>query len=161
MTTDHKKYLLIESLVSVVINAAISALFVWLIFRHQSVIPLTGPKGIIFDFLPQTFGVAFMAILVPTLITRARLKAGKISLMDSDPITAPSNILLRCALLAFIAACIVFTLATILMPVVASAQWSLKALYAFKAIYGGSLAFIMTWIGLSIELRRERAAVLA
>lgn len=56
--------------------------------------------------------------------------------------------------MAFTAACIVFTLATIVMPQVASAQWNLPSLYTFNAIYGSAVAFIITWIELSIALRK-------
>jgi len=57
-----------EALISGVINAAFSAVAMMLIFGRDDLVPLRGMNGLAGDSLPQSFAVALMASLVPSLL---------------------------------------------------------------------------------------------
>jgi len=61
----------------VIINVLISAGFMFLVFGRAASINLWGPHGLALDFVPQTFMITLMSIVVPTLLTRKRLVRGQ------------------------------------------------------------------------------------
>ncbi len=60
MTTQHSRYLAIETAVSGVINAVLSIIFFLIVFGRADLIPVEGNPGLVVDALPQTFMVVFM-----------------------------------------------------------------------------------------------------
>ena len=60
------RYILVETAISVAINAAISACFAFLVFGGRTGIALWGSGGLALDFAPQTFMIAMMSVVVPT-----------------------------------------------------------------------------------------------
>jgi len=79
-----------ETAISVVINAALSAGFCWLIFGGKSVVPIWGVQGLVVDYLPQGFMIGLMGVLVPGLLARRAQVAGRFggSLIVPGPISA-------------------------------------------------------------------------
>jgi hypothetical protein len=69
--SSRTQYIVVETLISVGINTALSIGFVFLVFHGQSHISATGPHGIVFDMAPQTFMISLMSCLVPALLTRS------------------------------------------------------------------------------------------
>ena len=63
----------------------ISALFMAMVFGGKASIDLWGPHGLAIDFVPQTFMISAMSILVPTLIARRRMRGGAI-----EPLRPPT-----------------------------------------------------------------------
>jgi len=55
MMPTGRSYLLRETAISMGINAVLSAVFVFLIFRGKTKIGLWGAGGLAFNFVPQTF----------------------------------------------------------------------------------------------------------
>lgn len=158
MTDAHRKYLVVETLVSVVINAAISALFVVLAFGGRSEVDLWGSGNLAMDMIPQTFAVAFFSALVPTALTRKRLRSGKVAPAENASTRLPRNLWLRSLLLA-VAATVLIAGAMIL---ILSALWNGPMAYGdvflLKVVYGGVVALLVTPIALVAALA-DRPAV--
>lgn len=64
-----------ETVISIAINMAISAIVFCLIFRIDQAAPIRGLRGFAFDFVPQSFMISLMGSLVPGLLTAAKTKA--------------------------------------------------------------------------------------
>src|ERR1700691_6041774 len=58
------------------IRAAISVGFDWLVFHGHDHVPSSGPGGLVRDAAPQTFIITLMSTLVPSLVTRKRMRSG-------------------------------------------------------------------------------------
>jgi hypothetical protein len=71
-------YIAREAAISAAVNGAISAAFFFLLHRGADAVPFKGPGGLILDALPQSFMVAFMGALVPGLLARRAMAAGKL-----------------------------------------------------------------------------------
>ncbi|MDB5669620.1 MAG: hypothetical protein JWO25_579 [Alphaproteobacteria bacterium] len=125
-----------ETLISIAINAALSALFCVLVFHGRSLI---APREIVFDALPQSFMIALMTTIVPTLLTRRRLRSGSLERIRSGPALLPRNLLGRALVVAALAAAGGFALSALIVPRIA-ASWSFEATLIFKVAYGGLLA---------------------
>ena len=72
-------YVARETLVSAVINAALSIGFFLLVFGGVDPVPTWGIGNYAFDFVPQSFAIGLMATLVPGLLCRNAIAAGRIA----------------------------------------------------------------------------------
>jgi hypothetical protein len=154
----HRRYIAVETAISVAINGAISALMAWLVFGGRDRIPLGGGSGVLLDFVPQTFMIALMAVLVPTLITRNRVRAGRIGLGSPPRLRLPGNLLLRALAVALSATLIVGGSAALLMYGLHPDMIAFHPLLWLKIVYGMGLALLVTPIALAQALadRRDR-----
>ncbi|SFK40055.1 hypothetical protein [Caulobacter sp. UNC279MFTsu5.1] len=136
-----RSYILVETGVSVAINAALSAGFTWLLFHGRAPIAPFGERGFAADFPVQTFMVALMSVLVPSLIARARLRAGRLT--AAPPLWVGRWPLWARALGLAVPAAI--GLGGLAMAAASLAgPLSLPALLAFKTLYGAVLAAVVT-----------------
>ena len=78
------KYIGRETLVSALINGAISAGFFVLSFGGIDPILLAGFGNYAFDFIPQSLAIGIMATLVPGLLARKAAASGRIAGTTSD-----------------------------------------------------------------------------
>ena len=62
-----------ETAISIAFNMAFTAAFFAAMFGFSDPVPIGGAGGLAADFLPQSFMVALMGGLVPSLIVRAKL----------------------------------------------------------------------------------------
>lgn len=148
-SSDVSRYVRAETVASVVINAAVSAAFVWLIFRGMAVIPLWGSRGLAVDLIPTTFMITLMSTIASTLITRGRLRrsqAPQLARADAGSIARalPRNLLLRALTLALGATLVLvpLTVAGLILFGIESAAYGNVML--FKIGYGAVLALIVT-----------------
>jgi hypothetical protein len=152
MGTSYRRYIAIETAISIVINVAISALFMLAVFGGATSIDLWGRRGLALDFVPQTFMISAMSILVPTLLTRRRIRAGVLVRRTPPPPPILRHLTARIILLALF-----FTLTLGGIGILALAlTWTgpLRFWQAFpiKLLYGAMVALIATPVGLSIAL---------
>lgn len=153
MTPAHRRYLVVETLISVAINGAISFAFAWLMFHTSSAIPA---QALIIDSIPQSFMIALMSVIVPGLLTSRRLAAGQIAPLPGKAIRHPLAV-------RAIAAAVVAVLCGLLLhlAVIATRPPSLigfTTLLAIKVAYGASLAAIVTPLMLRYALIARSAA---
>lgn len=142
---SRTQYVLVETLISVVINTALSIGFVFLVFHGQTLIAITGPHGIVLDMAPQTFMVVLMSCLVPGLLTRARLSSGQLLwCRRTTPPPIVAHIWIRAIILAFLATCLVVAVSWAILPHLFPAGIDFRALTIYKALFGMFLAAIVT-----------------
>ena len=137
MTDAQRRYVRTEMVVAAIINAVLSIVFLLIVFGGQETIAVSGREGLVVDAIPQTLMIVLMSILVPTLLTRRRLAAGRIERLAGTP-RWPRNVLLRSMLAATVAAAIAWILHAALMPLT-GADWSFQTALSFKTAYGAIL----------------------
>lgn len=138
---NHTKYIAIETLISSVFNGCFSFIFAYLAFQKFSVIR---SNQILVDVIPQSVFVTFFAILVPTLITRHRLKKLTISPLSYRSNLWPNHALLR-ALTGGIAVAVLATgFHFIILKTLTFETFSLHSVLFYKVIYGVALSMIIT-----------------
>ncbi|MCW2922587.1 MAG: hypothetical protein JWL76_2461, partial [Thermoleophilia bacterium] len=136
MTTQHSKYLAIETAVSGVVNAVLSVLFFLLVFGRAEAVPVDGNPGLVVDALPQTFMVVFMTTLVQTLLTRQRLRNGRLEALDGRGAPLPANLFVRALAIAIIAVLVAGALHALLLPSLTPAEWPFMTALIYKGVYG-------------------------
>ncbi len=135
---------MVETLVSVAINAAMSVGFVFLIFHGQTQIYATGRHGIVADMAPQTFMVAFMSCLVPGLLTRQRHVTGALTWQATESQANVSHVWLRAGGVALLAMCLVVAISEATLPNLLPRGISFRSLVMGKALFGMLLAAMVT-----------------
>lgn len=155
------RYLLIETLISIAINAAISAGFAVFVFAGQPEIGLWGPSGLALDFVPQSFMIALMSVIVPTALTRRRVDAGTLVARADKWPWLPRNLLLRALFAAVGSAVLLGGAATTLLAAAWTGPLGFPAVLALKISYGAFVALLVTppalRAALSDRTTRERA----
>jgi hypothetical protein len=145
----HNHYVAVETSISVVLNIVISALFMFLVFGRTVGIELWGTHGLALDFVPQTFMITLMSVWVPSLITRRRIRCGRIKRLEQlAPSRLPRSIFLRAVAIG----CVLTVLAGGCAVLIASALWHVTESFwhvlPFKLAYGALVAAIATPLGL-------------
>ena len=92
MTKFQRRYVATETLISMAINCAISVGMFVLLFGGRAEISLKGLDGALIDFIPQTFMIALMSLVVPTLLTRRRVARGRIGSIGGCPASLADQI---------------------------------------------------------------------
>jgi len=154
----HKKYVRAETLVGIGFNGILSVLFAWVPFHTVAVMPLWGEKGMALDFIPTVFMITLVQTIIITVITRNRVKAGRIAPLPQAraeyPILRmlPHNVFLRALTLAFL-------LSLILVPLSIGALWVLGfeeipfiPFVAFKVVYGVAVGMLSAPLSLLAAL---------
>ncbi|MBB6255389.1 hypothetical protein [Nitrospirillum iridis] len=145
MTDDQRRYIVVETAVGVLISAAVSVLFVFIVFGGQNVVPLAGHVGVAFDSLPQSFMIVLMSILMPTFLTRRRLRFRTyLRMNERKRISLPRNALIRSLALAVPAAIVCWLFHVTILPIVSAPEWNFFSLLFYKAIYGALLSLIFS-----------------
>lgn len=151
LSPQHRRYLATETAISVVINVALSAVFTWTVFGGRAIIAADGAKGFGLDFLPQTFMISLMSVVVPTLLTRKRLSAGRLSSIETR--RSPWPLWMRAPLIAVAATLVLGGSAALLSPMLAPQGLVFPTLFGVKLAYGAIIAMLVTPIGLVQALR--------
>jgi hypothetical protein len=151
MTPAHRRYLLTEAGIGAAINAILSLVFVLLVFGGRSAVPVTGSGGVVADAVPQSFMVALMSCLVPTLVARRRIARGIVTPRTAAAVR-PRHAVLRAIVVAVPVALTAWGVQSIVLPVFGR-EWSFAAVSVFKCFWGGALGACIaagaTWWTLS------------
>ena len=161
MGNSYRRYVAVETAVSIVINVLISALFMFAVFGRTPLIDLWGSHGLAIDFIPQTFMISAMSVLVPTLIARKRIRQGVLAPRRS---VAPPRLFARLAvrviLLAALLTIVLGAVSVIILNTLWSGPVSFWHAFPYKLSYGALVALIATPIGLSFALSEPKKPLL-
>ncbi|MEG3178867.1 hypothetical protein U1872_21780 [Sphingomonas sp. RB3P16] len=149
LTLAQRRYVAAETGISVAINAVISIAIAWLAFGGSARI-LTA--ALIRDALPQSFMVALMGGLVPTLLTRLRRRAGVVAGTGRPVPMLLKSVPVRIVLVAVIAAAVGVALHAVALPLLAPQGLSFGVAIVFKSLYGAMLAAFVTPVMLHFAL---------
>lgn len=152
MTGSQKRYIVRETLVGIILNIVVSAIFVWLMFHGLPRIGLWGMEGLAFDLVPTTFMITLMTTIALTFITRGRMRAGVVAPMRSIGPALHGFPPLRGLILGLL-----FTIALVppIIGVLAflwRRDWSYGEVMGFKIVYGASLGAVVTPVVLRLAL---------
>ena len=151
MDDAQRRFLNVQLVISAVLNAAISALFVWLMFRGTTRIPLWGASGLAVDLIPTTFMISLATGIALTLATRGAIASAKFDRRERRR-RLPSNFFLRASVLATGATVVLVPLSVLALALLGPAEWTYSAVMVFKIIYGVALGFIVTPIVVSAAM---------
>jgi len=143
MNSEHRRFLGKQLAISAVLNAAICALFVWLMFGNLDAVPLWGLSGLAVDLIPTTFMITLMTGVALTLASRSAVRSGKLAGLQWRA-RMPRNALLRGLLLAAIAVSLLVPFSIALLSSVWTLDWSFRTVMLFKVVYGVVLGSLVT-----------------
>jgi hypothetical protein len=146
------RYIFTETAISIVINAAISAGFAFVVFGGRAEIGLWGPGGLAIDFAPQSFMIALMSVLVPTALTRRRIRTGTLKPGNGLPSRLPRNLVGRALLVALAATTVLGGIAVAISAAAWAGPLGFATVLPLKIIYGAAVAFIVTPTALKAAL---------
>ena len=130
-----------ETILSALINAAISAFMAWLLFGGSKLIERS---DVLVDFVPQTFMVALMGSLVPAAIARRKVRQATAGDLRRPPARRAPNLLVHSLLVALPATLVLGGGAALLTAIFLDPEIGLKTLMIIKPIYGAFVALIVT-----------------
>ena len=144
-------YIRRETLISMVINTALSLAFFCLVFGLGRRVPVWGVGGYVFDFGPQAFMIGLMATLVPGALARNALRKGLVAPWTGGS-RLPHALLLRALAVAVASTLIAVGVSAGMLTI---AGWTILspplALLA-KLTFGAALALVVTPPGLRAAL---------
>jgi hypothetical protein len=130
----------------------ISALFMGIAFGRSTWIELWGGHGLAVDFIPQTFMISTMSVLVPTLLTRQRIRRGVLVGSTGHRPRLLGNLALRVFAVAVVLTLTLGAAGVLILDVLWTRPLRFWEAFPMKLLYGGVVALIATPIGLYIEL---------
>ncbi len=148
----HARYMRKETLIAMLINSLFSAAFVFIVFGGREQVALWGASGLALDFVPQTFIITVMTVVVATLLTRKRVRHGAVPALTAKPSRLPQNVFLRAALLAVMATVVLGGVATAALAVVWSGPYVFITVLVFKIAYGALVAAVIATLALPAAL---------
>lgn len=135
--TPHRGYVATEMAVAAVISAVLSIVFLLLVFGLPVTIPVAGRGGLVMDSVPQTAVIALMSSLVPTWLTRRRVRGGAVASLPGTS-WLPRHALVRALAIAVTVAVLGAAAHALLLPL-GPAHWQFAAVLAYKPLYGALL----------------------
>lgn len=146
----HRSFLLKETLISILINAILSGVIAFFMFRSQSTITLWGKNGLFFDLIPTIFIMTFLMTLAMTPVTRARILKGK---APGVPWHRSEHHIFRFVPGAFVIRAFVFGAVALLLLLPTTTAWvyfltefplTLTGMVMFKSCYGALVGLLFT-----------------
>lgn len=149
---ETRKALTTEAAISILPNAIVSALFVWLLFRGVQHIRLWGMDGVAFDLVPTTFMLTLMTTIGLTIVVRRRVRAGKVK-PASGTAKLPKNPVLRGIVLGLLMLVLFVPVTVMALTLFWAGDWSFTQMLVFKIIYGIAVGLIVTPLVVLAALR--------
>jgi uncharacterized membrane protein len=137
------RYVRRETVISVVINVALSGFFFLLVFGRTDPVPVWGLGQYAFAFVLQSLMIALVSTVVPGILSIQRRKARLVERVESPP-RLPRKLLLRALLIAFLAVLLgAGGVALVLFAArIDDIAWIPALMFAL--LYGGTLAALVT-----------------
>ena len=147
------RYVALETTMSGLVNGVLNLAAAYALFHAQAPIPATsGPHSLLRDSIGETFLVVALSMLVPSLITRNRRKAGVLPAVTDGQTHRAGNLYLEALALGLIFTVLGVSLNAVLLPRIFPHGVSLANVILFKTFYGVIFGAIATYIGLRRSL---------
>ena len=146
------QYLVVETVMSGLVNGILNLAAGYALFYRSSVVPATGPRSLLRDSIGETFLVAGLSFLVPSLIARHRRRAGTLPVppnhrQDRRPSPA-GNLYVRAVIIGLLFTCVLVPCNALLLPRVFPVGVTFHNVLLFKTLYGIVLGSIATLLAL-------------
>jgi hypothetical protein len=149
---ETRRTLMVEAAISIIPNAVVSALFVWLLFRGVQRIGLWGTQGVAFDLVPTTFMLTLMTTIGLTIIVRRRVQAGKAK-PAAGSTRLPRNPVLRGIVLGLLMLLAFVPASVLALNLFWAGDWTFNQMLLFKIAYGIAIGLIATPLVVLAALR--------
>jgi hypothetical protein len=149
MSPRHRSYLLIEQGIgSGIFNVALNAAIAWLMFRGMQNVPLWGDQSIAGDTIGTAFILPLLTTLIASRIVRGHVRRGHVPAL-AWPVASPGRwmphgLTLRGIVLGVVCLLLVGFPATQALGAAGVDEMSLGGFVAFKALFAGVLAALVT-----------------
>lgn len=150
MNPSQWRYLRQEAAIGAAITAVLSLVFTLVMFGRAAQVPVFGAGGLIADAIPQNFFGALMCVVVPTIVTRRRLRLGQIA-PAAAAIRLPAALLPRALLVAAIAGG-AGTLLALFALAAGPSQWPFLPVLMAKTVYGALLGAVVGGVAVRVAL---------
>lgn len=149
MHVKNPKYLAVETTSSTIVNGLLNLLGAFLEFHGRTQIPTTGHGGLVQDTIGQTFIVAFLSVLVPSLLTRRRQRAAGYFEQQSEPgARKPANLYLHALTVGVVFTALGAAFNAMLLPRLFPDTVSHAHVLLYKTVYGAVVGMFATWFAL-------------
>lgn len=154
LSAAHRRYMRTEICVSSFVNALMTVLVTYLVFRQATMVPLWGSDGIAFDLVVTAFMVTLLGGLGVSLVTRRRVRGGAIGPLDPAAQgriaqRLPGNLAVRIVLLALCVTAVTVPLALAALNALAITSMALLPLLVFKTVF--AVAVGLLWMPLVLK----------
>lgn len=137
-----RRHVFTQTLVSVLINAALSLLFGLATVHGRASVPLGGAGGMAVDFYPQTFMITLATVLAVTLATRAQIRRGRLEPRVAK-IPLPRNVLLRALAAAVATTALLAPLAGLILALSGLEALGWRDFLVSKVVFGVALSLAL------------------
>ena len=147
MLPKARKYLIVETISSFIVNGILNFLSAYVIFRHHPLVPVAGQGGMFQDSIGETLIVTFLSYLVPALIGRSRRRAGTLPASGSERKPA-GNVSLRALGIAVLFTVALTGVNAMLLPRSFGSVVSLHTELMFKTVYGAVIGALASFLAI-------------
>ena len=156
MQATSTKYMVTETISSAVFNAVLNLAGAFAVFHGRAHIPTTGHGGLVQDTIGETFLVVFLSVLIPSLLTRQRRRAGTVQAFSGTMQPAkPGNLYLRSLVVGVLVTCICVACNAVVLPRIFPGGLSFHHILLFKTVYGTALGCLATALAIRAVLKEE------
>lgn len=141
---DARRYMAVETAVSVAINAVVNTAPAALSLGLLAGAPVLSTRHLTLDAVPQVFMSAFMSGLVPLLLTRRRSAQGRLACLAGCDAPTMARIVSTSLCLAAASTVLGLLLIAALLPQLAADGPPVAARLLLYAAFGGCLAALVT-----------------
>ena len=147
MSPQHKRFLIEQSVGSVVVNLLINSVIAYLMFRGAATVPLWGQQSIAGDTIGTTFFLPLFTCLIVTPLVRRQVRAGAVAAFPGTPLGLqwmPERTFRRGARLGLICAVVVAPPTLWLLTRLGVTEQSFWGFVTFKACFAAALGAPVT-----------------
>jgi len=149
MSPRHRSYLLLEQGIgSGIFNVVLNAAIAWLMFRGMTNVPLWGQQSIAGDTIGTAFILPLLTTLIASRVVRGHVRRGHVPALawpDASPGRwMPRGLTLRGVVLGIVCLLVVGFPATSALGAAGFDEMSFGGFIAFKALFAGVLATVVT-----------------
>lgn len=134
------KYIAIETVIAVVFGFCLSAFFAYVAFGAGEQVPA---RALLIDAVPQGFMLGLMTTLIPTALTRKRMRDGRIAGLATGKRFLPRNILVRSVAVGVLSALILIAMNIVMLHILSIELPSPAAIITYKSVSGAALSILV------------------
>jgi hypothetical protein len=141
-----RQYLAIETVSSGVVNGLLNLAAAYAIFHAHNRIPAVGSGSLLQDSIGETFIVATLSVLIPSLIARSRRRAGTLPVFGDRPAARENNLYVRAIITGVIFTAVLVPCNWLLLPRIFPTGVSFTNVLLFKTLYGAAVGSLATFL---------------
>lgn len=149
LSDRHRSFLIIEqSVFAGIINVVLNGVIAWLLMRSLTEIPLWGETSMGVDLLATGFILPFATCLIVSRLTRSQVESGKLPALERSQIRPLGfhrrSSLVRAIVMGVLGVIFASAPLVVLLDLAQAAPVPLLSFVAFKAIWAGLFAMIVS-----------------